>query len=87
MTCSRVKVDGHVVYIRHSGPRLIPCSDCGEISTRLCDWKIAGGTCDAALCESCTSSPARDKDLCPDHAKIWAEHPDNVKARQAEFSL
>lgn len=89
MTCSWVKVDGHLVHIRHSGPRMLPCIECGEISTRLCDWKVgkSGATCDAALCDKCTSSPARGKDLCPEHAAVWAAHPDNVKARQAELDL
>jgi hypothetical protein len=46
---------------------------------RECDWKIAKRgnkdvTCDAPLCESCTFSPAPEKDLCPLHKdkyKCW----------------
>ncbi len=87
MTCSWVKVDGNWVHFKHSGPQMLPCIECQEISTRLCDWKLEGGTCDAPLCENCTSSPARGKDLCPEHAAVWAAHPDNVKARQAELDL
>ena len=82
-------IDGRVTFIRHSGPRLLPCCECGEISTRLCDWKVgeSGMTCDAPLCDQHTTSPARGKDLCEEHAKTWAEHPDNVKARQRELDL
>ena len=89
MTCSWIKVDGNLVHIRHSGPRMLPCVECGTFSTRLCDWKVgkSGETCDAPLCDDCTSSPARGKDLCPEHAGIWAAHPDNHKARQAELDL
>ena len=88
MTCSRVLVDGNVVFIRHSGPRLLPCRVCGEISTRLCDWKVgkSGATCDAPLCDEHTSQPARGKDLCPEHAATWATDPDNPN-RQIELAL
>lgn len=41
----------------------------------LCDWKIPGGTCDAALCRRCTHVPAPDKDLCPTHAAEWKARP------------
>ncbi len=89
MTCSVVKIDGNVVFLKHSGPRLRPCIECGEISVRLCDWKVgeSGATCDAALCQEHTSQPARGKDLCPEHAATWAAHPDNHAARQAELAL
>lgn len=47
---------------------------CGNLSTRLCDWKVPGrrsGTCDKPLCRQCTHEPAPDKDLCPNHAAEW----------------
>lgn len=49
-----------------------PCSVCGWISERLCDWIMTPGplqdvTCDRPLCAWCTSSPAPGKDLCPQH--------------------
>ncbi len=89
MTCSVVKIDGRTVFLKHSGPRLLPCVECGEISTRLCDWKVgeSGATCDLPLCQDHTSQPGRGKDLCPEHAQAWAEHPDNWRARQAELDL
>jgi len=50
-----------------------PCCKCGCISSRLCDWKldIGGPECDAPICESCTWSPAPDKDLCPRHVQVY----------------
>lgn len=44
---------------------------CGAPAGLLCDWKVAGGTCDAPICRTCTTSPAPDKDLCPEHAQTW----------------
>jgi len=60
------------------GGRGIICSrtqrcKCGRRSTKLCDWKVPGGTCDAPLCERCTTVPAPEKDLCPKHAAEWAK--------------
>ena len=47
---------------------------CGRPATLLCDWKVPDkqtGTCDAPLCEACTTSPAPEKDLCAKHAREW----------------
>jgi hypothetical protein len=70
--------DGNVAILRMAGRRPRPCVKCGAVSTRLCDWKISGGkvrlrTCSAPICDSCTSSPAPGKDLCPTHAAEWAK--------------
>ncbi|CAN5571359.1 hypothetical protein BH10PSE14_BH10PSE14_06120 [soil metagenome] len=73
MTCEHVTLPG--------GGRAIVCSQtrrcpCGRRHTLLCDWKVPGkksGTCDAPLCEHCTTSPAPDKDLCAKHAQAYAE--------------
>ena len=49
------------------------CS-CGRSATLACDWKVPtnkSGTCDAAICTACTTSPAPDKDLCRLHAAAW----------------
>lgn len=49
---------------------------CGRDAQRLCDWKVtakASGTCDAAVCNACTTSPAPDKDLCRKHAAAYAD--------------
>lgn len=57
------------------GPRQrAPKCKCGSGlgADLLCDWKKPeGGTCDAKLCPRCSTKPADDKDLCPDHAKAW----------------
>lgn len=47
---------------------------CGRAATLLCDWKVPanpGGTCNAPICEACTTVPAPDKDLCTAHAAAW----------------
>lgn len=66
-----------IVCGRH---RIARCCACGAPAPRLCDWKLGDGrTCDKAICVACSASPAPDKDLCPDHAKLWAAHPKNVQ--------
>jgi hypothetical protein len=74
---------GNVAFLRMAGKRPRPCR-CGADATRLCDWITARGVklrrrCSEPLCDSCTSSPAPGKDLCPTHAGEW-------KARQAPQS-
>jgi hypothetical protein len=75
----RIQIGGNVGWLRMAGRRPRPCR-CGADSTRLYDWKTGatsrGGrlkavTCDEPLCDTCTSSPAPDKDLCPTHAAEW----------------
>ena len=49
---------------------------CGRKATLLCDWKVPtkkSGTCDAGICDRCTTSSAPDKDLCPKHAREFEE--------------
>lgn len=78
MTCESVDLG--------SGQRAIVCSPtkrckCGRRATLLCDWKVPtkkSGTCDAPICDRCTTSPAPDKDLCAKHARAFEEW----KARQ-----
>lgn len=58
-----------------------PCVCCGWISERECDWVVNPSivthgkrTCDAPLCDHCTTSPAPEKDICPKHVgllKAW----------------
>lgn len=82
MTCDRVSMPG--------GGTAIVCGPtkrckCGRRATLACDWKVPtkrSGTCDAPICAGCTTSPAPDKDLCPDHAKalvLW-----QARRREAE---
>ena len=61
---------------RHATP---PCSVCGYVGDRMCDWKLgkdarnygAPRRCGRWLCIHCTSEPALDKDLCPEHELAW----------------
>jgi hypothetical protein len=75
MTCDFVEIPGGGRAIVCSSRRRQRCA-CGKVATRLCDWKVAtnrSGTCDAPLCPSCTTSPARGKDLCAKHVAAYAE--------------
>ena len=50
----------------------------GHSVTKLCDWKIGNGkTCDAEMCDVCTYSPAKGKDLCPTHASEWKKQQES----------
>lgn len=93
MKCERVElIDDRVGVVRAivcSRGRPRSCVGCGRPEQRACDWKLtegrrAGKTCDRAICESCTTRPAPDKDLCPKHAALWATHPKNP--RRAELA-
>lgn len=54
-----------------------PCAYCGRPSSRLCDFPVKVGdlghktTCDAPLCDRCTTKIAGDGDLCRTHAPLW----------------
>lgn len=77
MVCTRITLPGGGTAIV-CGPKTrakrCACGS-GRPADLLCDWKVLGGTCDAAICSACTHVPAPDKDLCPTHAAEW-------KARQ-----
>lgn len=76
MPCHHITVDGVSAIVCTSG-RTQKCR-CGRKATRLCDWKVKGrksGTCDKPLCARCSHSPAPEKDLCPQHAAEWKNHP------------
>lgn len=71
MTCERVSLPGGATAIVCGPTRRCKC---GRRMTLECDWKVPtrkSGTCDAALCDRCTTSPAPEKDLCPKHAAEW----------------
>lgn len=58
--------------------RHLTCVRCGWPADRECDWKVPGRSpapatsrCDKPICASCTTSPAAEKDLCPEHAQAW----------------
>lgn len=64
---------GGFMIVCSKGPARAKCR-CGYTGTRLCDWNVGPGrTCDRPLCPSCTHEPAEGKDLCAEHAKIWAD--------------
>jgi hypothetical protein len=53
-----------------------PCAYCKRPSSRLCDFPVTKdrgvkGTCDAPLCDDCTTRIAGDGDLCRAHAPLW----------------
>lgn len=75
MTCEPVQLPGGARAIV-CGPRRRQTCQCGRRATLLCDWKRPdkrSGTCDAGLCERCTTKPAPDKDLCSVHASTFQE--------------
>ncbi len=80
MKCSRLVIEGTDVIVCGTRRYIVVCKNCGRVSTRLCDWKTAHReTCDYPLCDDCTMSPAKSKDLCPLHAKLWEEKCINEK--------
>lgn len=72
MTCEYVTLAGGATAIVCSGHRARRCK-CGRSAPLLCDWKVPGGTCDKPICTACATSPAPDKDLCPEHAAAWRD--------------
>jgi len=72
MACQTVSLPG--------GGKAIVCGTtpkckCGRRAPLLCDWKVPekkSGTCDKPICARCATSPAPDKDICPDHAAALA---------------
>lgn len=82
MTCDPVRLPGGGTAIVCSSRRRQRCK-CGKPANLLCDWKVPAkksGTCDVPLCSGCSTKPAPDKDLCPDHAEAFAAW----KARHAD---
>lgn len=78
MACEHVQVAGAGVAIV-CGVKRRKCK-CGRRATLECDWKVPtkkSGTCDAPLCDRCTTHPEAngrtnfDKDLCAKHAAEW----------------
>lgn len=74
MPCQTVRLPGGQAAIA-CGPRgkAKRCA-CGRRADLLCDWKVPArksGTCDRPICDRCSTSPAPDKDLCPEHAEAF----------------
>lgn len=76
MGCERIALPGGgAAIVCGTRTRTRRCA-CGRPATLLCDWKVPGrrsGTCDKPICDDCTTSPARGKDLCPAHAAALRE--------------
>lgn len=85
MPCEHVTMPGGGHAIVCTSRRRQRCA-CGRVANRACDWKVPNrrsGTCDAPICRTCSTSPAKDKDLCPEHAQAFAEWK---AARSAKFT-
>jgi hypothetical protein len=70
MACERITMPNGGSAIVCGRPKRHRCK-CGKPATLLCDWKEPSrksGTCDAPICEACSTSPAPGKDVCPKHA-------------------
>jgi hypothetical protein len=80
MVCRVVNVGGmRTIVCGPRAPRRF-CA-CGAVARFQCDWKVPGrrsGTCDAYVCDTCSTRPEPDKDLCATHAATW----EAWKARQ-----
>lgn len=94
MKCDYIRIgDTEAIVCGSDGRRRQPlkvCCGCRMLTARKqCDWKIPYTgpkpfrTCDAWICEKCATSVGPDKDLCPTHAKEWAEHPKNPARKSA----
>lgn len=59
---------GYIACTR--GPRKQKCSFCGNVSTLLCDFPVAGGTCDKPLCRQCARSIGPNVDHCFAHVVL-----------------
>ena len=70
MKCTTIKFGNRSTIA--CGSRRVDTCRCGQIATRLCDWKTGKDrTCDALMCGDCSTSPAEGKDLCRMHAIEW----------------
>jgi len=51
------------------GPKLKACGFCGCIAGRQCDYRAAANlpTCDAWICDDCSTSGGKNIDYCPAH--------------------
>ncbi|WP_016745576.1 hypothetical protein [Rhizorhabdus wittichii] len=78
MTCEHVTLPGGGRAIVCSSRRRARCA-CGRPAPLLCDWKVPGkrsGACDKPICAGCSTKPAPDKDLCPEHAQAYQQWKD-----------
>lgn len=87
MTCEHVALPNGATAIVCSSNRRPKCTGCGGPARLLCDWKTPGvrnGTCDAPVCEKCSTKPAKGKDLCPTHGAAYERWSAERADREAE---
>jgi hypothetical protein len=87
MGCAEMRLpDANGVAIVCGGRAIKPCVGCGQLATRLCDFKLVltgvsgsgrawrrHGTCSAPICTNCMTHLPGDKDACPQHAAACLE--------------
>lgn len=78
-----LKTEFGAVHIKMPAPPRRRCSACGRLKLReeirLCDARLKKvrkgrktNTCNKPVCAKCTTVPAPEKDLCPNHAAQYA---------------
>jgi protein-arginine kinase activator protein McsA len=69
MACEYVKFGDTVAICCSRGTKPKWCAFCHERpATKLCDYKLENGkTCDAPICDHCTTNGGKDIDYCPRH--------------------
>jgi hypothetical protein len=103
VTCTPIKLrDGGSAIVCTRGRQKAPrCVKCGKPATRLCDWilerpraSLAGAiavsklkTCDANLCDECTTQPSPERDLCPKHTGHAQPRQPKNSGPQQELAL
>lgn len=81
MPCNTIELPGGGVGVVCSArPRRRPCSKCGQLGDRLCDFPIQPAlpgltsppsrTCDKPLCRRCAVHAGPDLDYCPSHQPV-----------------
>jgi hypothetical protein len=72
MTCHHITIGGTTAIVCMRGQRPKKFTMCARPgATLLCDWKIAGGTCDKPVCARCATHVGLDRDLCREHGIAW----------------
>jgi hypothetical protein len=90
MHCARIKlnvpgVGETVAIVCGARPRMKRCRSCKRPASRLCDFQTGETllgepiTCDAPICEECTTRVSPDKDHCPEHAMPADSRPPRPK--------
>ena len=70
MACEYVKVGGLTAICCGRGPALFCCFCHERAATKLCDYPVPenkSATCDAPICNHCTTRVGPNRDYCPAH--------------------